>query len=142
MDIKELRQILTEASALCEDGPWTWDVNEGPDGHWDNTFVVSGPAEEFVAECEYRPQAELLVAAHNHLGALLDVAEYANALRMSTPEHVDEGYTDERFPEFARGRRRDADGNLYDCLICGCGPGEPHDLYRHEDWEAANDATW
>lgn len=76
-DVNELRAILTESDCMMEPGPWTWDVNEGPDGHWTNTFPVLGPNGEFVAECEYRPQAELLVAAHNHLGALLDVAEAA-----------------------------------------------------------------
>lgn len=88
--MNELRAILNESDCMMEPGPWTWDVNEGPDGHWTNTFPVLGPNGEFVAECEYRPQAELLAAAHNCLGALLDVAEHANALRMSTPEYVDE----------------------------------------------------
>lgn len=78
--MNELRAILNESDCLMEPGPWTWDLVEGPDGHWTNTFVVNGPEGEHIAECEYRPQAELLVAAHNHLGALLDVAEAAEAV--------------------------------------------------------------
>lgn len=45
--------------------------------------------------------------------------------------------TDEKFPEFAAAR---GVGGV--CRICRCRRGEPHVMRRHDDWDAANNATW
>lgn len=46
-------------------------------------------------------------------------------------------YTDKKFPEFAA--CRDASGV---CVICLVPKGQPHDIRAHDNWDAADNATW
>lgn len=46
-------------------------------------------------------------------------------------------YDDKTFPEFA-----DARGEDGVCTICGASPGQEHGIKDHDNWDAADEATW
>lgn len=56
---------------------------------------------------------------------------------MKTEDGKTSGYTDAKFPEFAA--CRDEDGV---CSVCECKLGDPHVIRRHDNYDAAMDATW
>lgn len=82
MDIDSLREVVAAASKP----PWRADVNDSVYAdHHQPCWVVCDALDNDALDARF-----IATFDPQMVGALLDVAEHAAALRLSTPEYVDE----------------------------------------------------